>query len=223
MAQRLPRDDRRRRRGPVPAPDLRRGDAALRQRPAGHALRSRARRRLRSLRGLRIQGVPRGAGEGGRGARLEAPGGALVEQGSRRPRRRGAELRRQGPGVDPHQRRRLAVADRQVPLRRREGARDRAPPALEIGDLLFLVADEEASGRQGGWATPAAARRQARPHRSIALELPVGRRLPAVRVERGGQAVGSRAPPVHGAARRGSERSSRATPGACGPRPTTWC
>ena len=55
----------------APAPDLRRGDAALRVRQAGPAHPARARGRRRPGEGLRVQGV-RGAGEGSEGPRRRA-------------------------------------------------------------------------------------------------------------------------------------------------------
>ena len=116
---------------PVPAPLLRRLHGALRHRPARHPHPARARRadrrlphqRFRAFRGARGRGrhreVPADPRRRGPVARRHRPSRELREEGARGPR----------PGLDPgHGRRRLAVADREVPLGGGERGDRRALP-----------------------------------------------------------------------------------------------
>ncbi len=112
---------------PVPAHDLRRCDAPLRQRQARFAQPSRARRSRRSVPRRRVQGVCRARGrsqEPHRGAeaaerrRAHAQGDRRLHGARRPPRRERARLHQ---GQRPRQRpRRAAIADPEVPARCRD-------------------------------------------------------------------------------------------------------
>ena len=142
---RLARHDRRRAAAPVPAPLLRRGDGALR---LGQARRARAARAGGAHRPVPRHRVPRLRRHGREGRGGEVPA---------RSRRRGADARRdrpargvrqegarrEGPGLGARRRgRRLAVADREVPLRERARGHRRAHARARAGSVLFFAADE---------------------------------------------------------------------------------
>ena len=81
---------------------------------------------------------PRAIQKGGVVKGIRIPnGGADVAQGSRRPDAVCRDLRRQGTGLDQDYRRRLAVADRQVPLRSRAEGKSRVSPSAGRRVVLF--------------------------------------------------------------------------------------
>ena len=91
----------------VPAPHLRRGHVALRQRQARPARDARADRAHRPLRGRGLQGVQvgrRAEGRPRRGAARARRQRAVHAQGARRPRALRRDLRRQGPRLHPRER-----------------------------------------------------------------------------------------------------------------------
>ena len=109
--------------------------------------------------GLAVPGLRRRAGRRGRGARRQRrpPRGAAL--GAGRDDRAGAEAGGQGAGVGVRRRgRRLALADRQVPVRRgARGHRRRGPSTQKPGDLLLAVADAPATAAtRAGAASPRA-------------------------------------------------------------------
>ncbi len=108
-----------------PAPNLRRGDRALRQRQARPAGEARAHRAHRHDERRELQGVPlRGRVEGRacRGAACPRWQCGFHAQGARRPHAVRGHLRREGPRLHPRERCRKgergrpAVADREVPV-----------------------------------------------------------------------------------------------------------
>ena len=111
--------------GALPIPRLPYDEAIgrLRHRPARPALRAGAGRPLRRARRHRVQGVPRrdrGRGRG-EGPERRRPRPAAIR--ARRPDRAGAGARREGARLGVPRGRGLALADREVPLRRGAGAR----------------------------------------------------------------------------------------------------
>ena len=220
LARRRPRD-----RAAVPARALRRGARALRLRQARPALRPRDRRRQRGRGGL---GVRRLLARGGRRRcralpeRARSRRGALA-QGLRRARRVRQGVGREGTRV-PHLRgrRQRALADPEVPLRGGGGGDPRGiRRAARLGRVHRRGRPARGRARAGRPAAAPRAPLRADPGRRV--EVPLRRRLPALQAERGGRRLDGRAPPVHRAQARARGSCSRAIPGRCSPRPTTWC
>ena len=140
-ARRLPRPP-----AAVAADGLRRGDAAVRLRQAGHALRPRDRRALRGARGLRLQGLPVRARRRRRRPRPERGGARDVAARSSTGCRRwpSAPAARRSPTrssrTDGAWRSPIAKFLCRGADRRRQRARSRR----SAGDLLFFSADTAA-------------------------------------------------------------------------------
>ncbi len=121
----------------LPAPHVRRGHVALRQRQARPAREARADRAHRRREGLGLQGVQvrrRAEGRPGSGAARPGRKRAVHAQGAGRPHAVRRDLRRQGARLHPRerpveaQRGRPAVADREVPRTRRSSRRSSSAP-----------------------------------------------------------------------------------------------
>ena len=96
---------------------------------------------------------------------------------------------RQGP-------RRAAVADRQEPVRTRRSRRSSSARGARDGDLMFFGADKAKVVNDALGALRAKIGHE-KGFAEAGLEAAVGARFPDVRVERGGEALGRAAPPVH--------------------------
>ena len=91
-------------------------------------------------------------------------------------------------------RRRLALADREVPRRRARSRRSTPQLGAADGDLLLFVADAARDRRGGARRAAARARPPLRPGPRGPPRRPLGRRLPDVRVRRGRASAGT---PLH--------------------------
>ena len=211
--------------GDGPADDVARGDGALRLRQARHALRHGARRPRRGVRGHRVPRVP-----GARRSRASAsPARATCRASQARQARRpgqAARRRRAWCGCASRDGGALESPVAEVPVggraaRHRRRAR-RASPATSCcsSPATAPTASTTCSARCGSIS---AARRCTR----AGSQLPVGRRLPAVRGARRRRPPDPRAPPVHDAAPRRPRapraRHRRGPARRCGRRPTTSC
>ena len=163
---------------------------------------------------LGVQGVRRRAG----GAVPAGPAGALA----RRPReaRGGREaLGREGPRLPRlRRRRRGALADREVPRR----GRARALREPSRATTVALRGRRARDGLPRARGAPAASRPGARPDRPRRAGVPLGHRLPDVRMGCGARALGCRPSPVHAAERRRRSRCSTPIPARRRRSPTTW-
>ena len=184
------------------ANDLRRGDAALRLRPArppASASRSRTSATVFAASEFKVfrGALARAAWSGRSRPRGELPRSrfdALTEQAQ--------ALGAKGLAWGVVEAGRLALAGRQVPLRGRDRrGRSRRTGARE-GDAIL---DRGRQRRRGGARARRAAARGGRARAGGPRPL-LGRRLPDVRVERGRGALGCDAPPLHGAERRPRRR-----------------
>ena len=176
------RAHRRRAAHAVPAADLRRGDEALRHRQARPALRARARRVHRLLRRHPVPGVPERVRRRGRHARRREPAAqaarrlAGVGQAARRPRPR---LRAGAGRRHPHR------AGRQEPVREPSWPgwpSTSAPGRATASSSRPAPRSPSRAPARGG---PPRDRQARRPDRRVGVELPVGRRRPALRARRG--------------------------------------
>ena len=180
----------------VPAPDLRRGDGALRHRQARPALRHGDRRRQR-----RSPAPPSSRSSAARSDAAAAcsgiavpGGGGYSPQADRRADRVGEAARRQGAGLG-RVRGRKRRARRSSPSSSRPSEVDSLADALEAqpGDLLLFVADTRdvaARGARARCASQLAQRLDLIADRRAGLRL--GRRLPALRLGRRGEPLGRR-------------------------------
>ena len=167
--------------------------------------------------GLGVPGVRRRAGRRRRGAghqRRRARGAAL---GAGRHDRAGQAAGRQGPGVGVRGGgRRLALADRQVPVGRGDRARERSHGSRSRRPAAGRRRPGRGGQRGAGSAAPAPGR-AVRPHPRRPPRPAVGHRLPDVRLERRRGALGRAAPSLHpagGIARRpGRPALARVRPG----------
>ncbi len=163
-------------------------------------------------------GVFRGAIESGGEVRgFVVPGAArLLAARNRRDRRDGEAVRRRWPGVGARGRRRGAELRAEGRRRGRDtrgaGARESRPGRSPADGGREARADVEDPR-----SAPPADRAQGEPAGSVRVRVPVGRRLPDVRVGRGGESLRVHAPSVHvaarerrGAARDGSRARARA-------------
>ena len=114
-----------------------------------------------------------------------------------------AHLRRQGSGLcqgqrchPPMARQWLAVADRQVPVRRRVARRSSSAPGAQNGDLIFFGADRAKVVNEalGALRLKIGHEQGTSPSR---LEAAVGGGLPDVRIRRRRRPLGRHAPSVH--------------------------
>ena len=124
MARRVRRRRLRRPGAAVAADALRRGDGALRRRPARHPLRPRAARPRAGGGRHRVRGVRRRAERRRGGARDQRRRPRAAALGARRTDRAGQAPRREGARVGVRAAgRHAALADREVPQRRRRSSR----------------------------------------------------------------------------------------------------
>ena len=204
----------------VPPAHLGRGDPALRLGQARPALRPRAQRLLRPVPGRRVPGVRPGRRPGRRGAGPHGAGGRLLAQGPRRPGGARQGRRREGAGLGPRGRGHASEPGRPPP-----GAAPGCPPRPDGGEggrPRAAGRRPDAARRNGAGPAPRRARAPPRADPARGVRAPLGRGLPAGRVERGRAALGRDAPSLHGAAGRRTPRPAWRTPAPRARRPTIW-
>ena len=185
---------------------LGRGRPALRLRQARPALRARDRGRDRADARLGLRRLRRGGG----GALPARAAGALARR-AREARGDREAVGREGARLPRLRRRRRGRARRSRSSSPRPSSSASRPSP---GTTVLFAADEPAMVSRVLGALRLAARPRARADRRGRLAVPLGHRLPDVRVGRRARALGRRPPSVHAAERREHSRCSTPIPGA---------
>ena len=182
--------------------------------PARPALRPGARTTSpTALRGQRVQGLraARSTAGGVVRAHQRRPARAVARGARRADRARQAARRARALAwVVRRGRRQLALADREVPVRRGDAAAAARSWAPSEGDLLLFVADDAAVAAEALGALRLELGRRFGLIPEGRHDVAVGRRLPAVRAGTPTRTLGRRAPSVHRARPATSTRSRRA-------------